>query len=413
MKNLTTLGKIFLVLVLTVMLFSTSCQGKKEPKPDLVVWSGFTEAELKVLKERAAQFNKENNLRVSVINVPYNELKIKYQVAAPAGQGPDLITGPNDWVGPFAIADLVSPLNESEFSKEQKEIYNKVSLDAMTYNEEIYGIPFSMETIAIIYNKKLVDHEPQTMDELLQMAEGFNDNEKGKYGFFFEIGNMYFSWPFLSGFGAKIFGETDGKMDVNKIALDSPQTLEGIQYLSDMRNKYKLIPDGATTDMMNGIFFNDNMMFCLNGPWMMGDLKKNNFDFGVMPLPPLPNGKRPSPFVGVQGILLNKMCKNRELAVRFMHYVNKPDNQKMLSLATGRVPSRKDTLELIQDQKEILIFAEAASYGTPMPNHPAIGQVWGPIGELLKLVIIDKKDPKKVLQVQVKRIKSDIQRMME
>lgn len=400
--------------MITALLFLTSCQGKKEPEADLVLWSGFDNVdEFNVLKTRAETFGKANNLKILVIKVPFQELKIKYQVAAPAGQGPDLITGPQDWIGAFAVAELIMPLTNAEFPQEQKEAYNKVSLEAMTYNDEIYGLPFSMETLAIIYNKKLVDHEPRTMDELLEMAEKFNDTPKGKYGFFFETGNLYFSWAYLSGFGAKIFGEVNGKLDVNQVLLDSPETLAGIQYLSDMRNKYKLIPDGATTDMMNGIFYNDNMLFCMNGPWMLGDLHKRKMDFGVMPLPPLPSGMRPSPFVGVQGVMLNKKCKNRDAAVRFMHFLNEPDAQKAICLSGFRIPARKDVLELISDQKDILKFAEAATYGTPMPNHPAMEQVWEPMGQLLKLVVIDKKNAAEVLKIQVLRIKENIQIMME
>lgn len=414
MKKIGTTGKIILILTFVILLFLTSCQGKKEPAPDLVLWSGFENVnEFNVLRTRAELFGKANNLKILVIKVPFQELKIKYQVAAPAGQGPDLITGPQDWIGAFATAELIMPLTDAEFTQEQKDAYNKISLEAMTYNEEIYGLPFSMETLAIIYNKKLVDHEPQTMDELLEMAGKFNDTEHGKYGFFFEIGNLYFSWGYLAGFGSRIFGETNGKMDVNKVELDSPETLAGIQYLYDMRNKHKLIPDGATTDMMNGIFFNENMMFCMNGPWMLGDLRKRNIDFGVMPLPALPSGMRPAPFVGVQGVLLNKKCKNRDAAVKFMHFLNEPEAQKAICLSGFRIPARKDVLELISDQKEILKFAEATTYGTPMPNPPAMEQVWDPMGQLLKLVIIDKQNAAEVLKMQVTRIRENIRIMME
>lgn len=414
MKKIGTTGKIFLILTFVTLLFLTSCQGNKEPEPDLVLWSGFDNVdEFNVLKTRAKTFGEANNLRISVIKVPFQELKIKYQVAAPAGQGPDLITGPQDWIGAFATAELIMPLTPAEFPKEQRDAYNESALKAMTFNDEVYGLPFSMETLAIIYNKKLVDHEPQTMDELLEMAEKFNDTEHGKYGFFFETGNLYFSWAYLGGFGAQIFGETNGKLDVNKVMLDSPETLAGIQYLSDMRNKYKLIPDGATTDMMNGIFHNDNMMFCMNGPWMLGDLHKKKMEFGVIPIPPLPNGKRPTPFVGVQGVMLNKKCKKRDAAVRFMHFLNEPDAQMAICKSGFRIPARKDVLELIQDEKDILKFAEATTYGTPMPNPPAMEQVWEPMGQLLKLVIIDKKDAAEVLKMQVQRITENIKIMME
>jgi arabinogalactan oligomer/maltooligosaccharide transport system substrate-binding protein len=164
---------------------------------------------------------------------------------------------------------------------------------------------------------------------------------------------------------------------------------------------------------MNGIFFEKNLQFSINGPWVMADLRKKGINFEVMPMPPLENGQRPRPFLGLQGVMLNQQTKHRELAVRFMHYVNQPENQKKMCLASGRIPSRIDTLDLIKDQTEILKFAEAAKYAYPMPNHPAMGQVWEPMGQALRLVIVDGKDPKEVMKLQVDRIHKNIQMMME
>lgn len=407
--------KFFSVMAASIFLLFifVSCNRSSEPKPDLVLWSGFGDQEYVALKLIIDEYNKEYSRNVSIVKVPFEELKIKYQVAAPAGQGPDLVTGPQDWVGSFAIAQLISPLSEEEFPQEQKDIYNPVGIEVLTYDEEIYGLPISLETLAIIYNKDLIEEEPQTMEELIEKAAAFNNPSEGKYGFFFELGNLYFSWAFLSGFNAKIFGEDKGKININEVLLYSPETLQGFEFLSSLRNQYRLIPDGATTDMMNGVFYNGNMMFCLNGPWMLGELKNKGMNFGVLPLPPLKNGRRPSPFVGVQGLLLNKMVKNRPLAIELMHYINTPENQKKLCLASGRIPSRHDTLNLIKDQTAMLKFAEAAQYGTPMPNHPALAQVWTPMGEALKLIIIDGHDPETVLNIQVKRIVEDIYLMME
>ncbi len=398
------------ILFLFIMI---SCGGESGPTPDVVVWTGMGGEELKALKQIANKFNEKNGVYVSIVNVPFNELKIKYQIAAPAGQGPDLLTGPQDWIGALATADLIDPLKPTEFTQEQQQMYNPVGIDNMKYNGKIYGIPFFLETIAIIYNTDLVTSPPQTMEELLQEASLYNDPDHGRYGFFFEITNLYFAWPFLSAYGVKIFGEKDGKLDVNQILLDSPEAIEATRYLAEFKRKYHLIPQGATTDMMNGIFYNKEMMFCLNGPWMLGDLKKQDIPFDVMPIPPLADGRKPHPFVGVQGIFLNKMAKNRPLAVKFMHFVNEPENQKMLCLASGRIPSRYDTLDLIQDEPAILKFAKAAEDGTPMPNHPAINAVWGPMSEALTLIINEGKDPSTVLPITVKRIKNDIRTMME
>jgi maltose-binding protein MalE len=42
-----------------------------------------------------------------------------------------------------------------------------------------------------------------------------------------------------------------------------------------------------------------------------------------------------------------------------------------------------------------------------------MGQVWEPMGQALRLVIVDGKDPKEVMKLQVDRIHKNIQMMME
>jgi len=404
---------LFLIIFCSVV-FVSSCGGDEGPGPnDIVVWEGMSDKEFTALRSVTEQFKTETGQSVYIIKVPFSELKIKYQIAAPAGQGPDLIIGPQDWIGFFATADLISPLNKSEFSDEQQGSYNPIALQNVSYDRKIYGVPMSMETIAIIYNKKLVPSEPQSMEELLQVASEFDNKDKKQYGFFFEVTNLYYAWPFLAGYGAEIFGETNGKLDQNKVLLNSPQTIEGIKFLLEMKTKYDLIPKGATNDMMNGIFFEKNMPFCLNGPWMLEDVKKQGIDFNVIPIPVLPNGMRPKPFVGVWAVMLNKQVRNRTKAVQLIHYLNKPENQKIICEAGGRIPSRYDALELIDDKDMTHKFAEAAKYGSPMPNHPAMHAVWEPMNNALTLIINEGKAPDQIMKMTVDRINEDIKIMME
>ncbi|MCD4782529.1 MAG: maltose ABC transporter substrate-binding protein [Candidatus Eremiobacteraeota bacterium] len=412
--------KIRIKAITSVVLFSfiflflaASCLRSKEPPPDIVLWTSFGDQELEIVKQIADKFGKKKNKKILVVKVPFNELDIKFQIASPAGQGPDLIIGPHDWVGAFVTAELLSPITESEVSQDQKSKFNQMGIECMTYDSKLYGIPIFLETIAIIYNKKLVQKKPETMEELLETATAFNDPGKDQYGFFYEITNFYYSWPFFSAFGTKIFGETDGKIDVNKILVNSPETIDALNFISKLKNQDKLIPDGATTDMMQSKFFDQRLQFCLNGPWMLGDLKKRGIDFEIIPIPPMKDGRIPKPFVGVQGMMLNAQSKNRGLAIEFMMYLNNPDNQRELSLASGRIPSCKETLVLLKDQENIVKFARAAEVGTPMPTHPAARQVWGPMSEALQLTIIDGKNPEEVMKFQVQRIKKDIKFMME
>ena len=395
--------------------FTGTVYGKDKPalKEDLLIWTHCQDEELAVIRKQAEKFGKENNIKTLVMNLPFYKFKKTFRMSAELGKGPDMIICPNDWIGDLAEEGIITPLTDEELTVDQRKSYNQPGLMAMSYKGKIYGLPHLLETVAVIYNKKLLDKEPATMNELLEMASSFNNKHHGKYGFFFDVTNFYFSWPFMSGYGAKIFARVDGKQDPRKLTLDSPETLEGIKYLISFRTKYGLIPDNPTTDRMSNIFLKGKMLFCLNGPWMLLDLRKNKVEYGVLPLPPLPNGERPHPFVGVWGSLLNKSCKNRKMAVSFMNYLNKPENQKELCLAARRIPAGKETLNLIKDEKDILGFAQAASYGVPLSTLPAMGQVWDPMLTVLKSVVLEGKKPEITLTQQVKLIEENIKMMTQ
>lgn len=370
--------------------------------------------EIKVLREIAAEFEKETALTVRVEEVPYGEFRVKYQTAAPAGLGPDLITGPQDWIGPMVIAQLIDNLTPSDISTDELKAYNEISLKCLTFDGNLYGLPFFLETIALIYNKDLVKKLPKTMEEVCQIAKEITENAEKtgekKYGIAFEMDNFYFAWPFLSGFGAYIFNDKTGVIDPEDIGLSNDGAITACRYLQKIKD---LSPGGVNTDMANGLFKEGKIAFIINGPWVVNDYKLAGVPLGVIPLPKLPNGEYPHPFVGVQGIMLNKKATHRDNAIKFMKYLNRPENQEKLYNASGRIPSRMDVLEKVMNDGEIKQFAYAAKLGFAMPNHPAINAVWEPMHQALKLILFDKEDPAVVLPQTVKNIKKDIKIMME
>ena len=188
-----------IILLAIVLVLLPSCQGDSGPAPDLVLWTGMGDQELAVLRKITEEFNVKNGLHVSIVKVPFNELKIKYQIAAPAGQGPDLVIGPQDWIGAMATADIIEPLTPGELTDEQKEGYNPKSLESMTYQGKMYGLPMLMETLAIIYNKKLVSKPPETMEELIQAAVDYKAGDKDRFGFFLRSHQLLFRLAFPGG----------------------------------------------------------------------------------------------------------------------------------------------------------------------------------------------------------------------
>ena len=70
------------------------------------------------------------------------------------------------------------------------------------------------------------------------------------------------------------------------------------------------MPAATNTDVMEGKFKSGDAAMVIDGPWAVQGFRTAGVNFGVAVLPKLPNGKPSAPFVGVQGLFVNKFSKN-------------------------------------------------------------------------------------------------------
>ncbi|MFH1453444.1 MAG: maltose ABC transporter substrate-binding protein [Armatimonadota bacterium] len=408
---------VFVSFVIIVLMFSflitlISCK-KKDGKQTLTVWTALEQKELETLKEITRDFAKKEDINVVVTQIPMADFVLKYQVATPAGFGPDVITAPHDIIGCLSLAGILSPLSEKEFPASLRKKFAPVSVNSVTFDNKIYGMPFSMESIAIIYNKDLVPYVPETMEDMVNMAKNLTKDDQ--YGFLYQMddtGNFYFCWPIFSGLGAYIFNNDNGKLDINDIGLDKKGAVKAIDYLKYLRQS-GIMPMSVRTDTSREFFNKGKAAFIINGPWALSEVRKNNINYGVMPFPKFKNGKQPGPFVGVWALMLNPEANNRKLALKFMKYFNQPDNQLRIFNASGRIPTRVELNEEVSKNKDAKGFMESAKAGTPIPNHPAMNPVWDHMSRTIIIVIDGKEPADKALDYAVKVIKEDINCMIE
>lgn len=400
------------VILLCLLIFVNSC-AQKNKKTTLNIWTALEQKELETLKEIASDFAKKKNINVVVTQIPMADFQLKYQVAAPAGFGADVITAPHDMVGNLSLAGLIAPLSKKDFPENLQKKFNPVAVKAVTSDSKIYGMPFSVEAIAIIYNKDMVPHKPQTMDELVSMAKKLTYGDQ--YGFLLQLddtGNFYFSWPFFSGFGAYIFKNNNGALDINDIGLANKEAVEAANYLKYLRN-IKIMPMSVRTDTSREFFNKGKAAFIINGPWSLSEIKKNKINYGIMGFPKLNNGKYPGPFVGVWALMLNPESKNKTIAVEFMRYFNLPENQIKIFNASGRIPTRTELYDVIKNNEDVRGFLESITHGVPTPNHPAMNTVWDHISRTIILIVDGKQDAEKALTDAVTFMKEDIKSMMQ
>jgi arabinogalactan oligomer/maltooligosaccharide transport system substrate-binding protein len=359
----------------------------------ILVWSHLTEKEVDEVRTLANTWAKQTGNTVEVI---YDQSGFQeFATAATAGAAPDLMYGiAHDNLGPFWKAGLLQEVPAGSINEAD---YVKNSLDAVTFEGRRFGVPVSMESIGLFYNRKLVPTAPTNWNDFVTAASA--------KGFQYDVKNFYFSYGFLGGEGGYIFANKNGTLDPTDIGLNNAGAVRGLTLIGDFTNRFKWMPQDVNSDMAKANFQSNKIALYLSGPWDVKGFQDAGVDFGVAPMPTLDNGKPFQPFVGVQAAFVWSGSKVSAQATDLMTYLN-ANAPKPLFTTGNRIPvqTKFQNDPDVKANANMSAFTVSATNGTPMPNIPAMGAVWDPAAKMLDLVTTAKATPKAAADDAVKTI---------
>jgi len=348
-------------------------EASKEPVT-LKMWE--SDGPEKTFMEEAAKEYTALNPHVTLTYEPvgHTDAAQKLTLDGPAGVGADIFAAPHDKLGEMVSQGLIL---EASNPDEIKASFVDPAIKGVTYDGKVYGYPTGVETYALFYNKKLVTTVPQTWDEVVAFCKTFNDPKAGKYGISWDVGNAYFSYIFLSSFGADLFGP-DGT-DKAQHMVNSDAAIKGMEYFQGLRKQILDVAQADLTgDFMNAGFQDGKVAMVITGPWSISGYKEAGVDFGVAALPKFPDqANPPASFSGIRGLYVSAFSKYPEEAQKFAEFcISKAMLEKRYEI-TSQIPPRKDIT--ITDEHNAGILAQAA-FAKPMPSIPAMGQYWPAMG---------------------------------
>lgn len=337
---------------------------------DLVIWAD--ELRSAVLQPYAEAFGEDNGISVAIQELTFDDIRDQVQVAAPAGEGPDLIVGAHDWLGELVTNGLIAPADLSGIEDE----FEEVAVQAFTYEGQTYGYPYATENVALFRNPELVPDAPATWEELEQVVLDLQDAGEVRQGIAWptEPADPYHNYPIVTALGGYVFGiADDGSYDASDLGIDADGTIAAGEKYREMIESGVLSPD-VSYDLMIDLFSSGDAAFMITGPWAQDAVSA--IDFEVTPIPPV-DGGTPQAFVGVQGMMVSAFSENELLAQTFAReFMTDVDAQLELFEAGGRPPALTAALDQISDDPVLVAFGEAGADGLPMPAIPEMGSVW-------------------------------------
>ncbi|ALN71246.1 ABC transporter substrate-binding protein [Aureimonas sp. AU20] len=351
-------------------ILSTLTLGGAAFAGEVVWWTpNFNEARA---RELVGKFQESHpGITVNLQITTTDGLPQRVLTALQSGAAPDIIDVQHGWVTGYAQNDLVLPLDD--VLKDRSD-YVPASLDYVTYDNKLWGMPYRIESLAVLYNRKHFTEAgldpakpPQTWEELQAAAKALTRD--GRSGFAItgggEVGNTIFrSMPFMWMNGGGILSQ-----DGSKVLVNSLETVAAVQFYTDFY-KNKLSP--ASTLENDGtanrrLFIAEKVSMYQAGQFDVKSIQTENpnIDIGVMTVPH-PAGKDTAAVLGGWSFVVPKDARNPDEAKVLVGFLSESANQGFL---TDTFPARVSAMDLPRFSDPILqVYKQMLPFGRPVPN---------------------------------------------
>jgi multiple sugar transport system substrate-binding protein len=338
-----------------------------------VVWwtPNFNEARARELVTKFQETHPDITVNLQITTT--DGLPQRVLTALQSGAAPDIIDVQHGWVNGYAENNLVIPLDDV---LQDREDYVPAALDYVTKDGQLWGLPYRIESLAVIYNKGHFfeagldpENPPQTWDELVAAAQALSTD--GRSGFAItgggEVGNTIFrSLPFIWMNGGGIISE-----DGTEVLVNSPETVAAVEFYT---NFYKNGQSPSSTLENDGtanrrLFIAETVSMYQAGQFDVNSIKTENpaIDIGVMVMPH-PEGQDTAAILGGWSFVVPADAKNPDEAKILLGFLSEGENQGFL---TDTFPARVSAMELPRFDDPILqVYKEMLPFGRPAPAHP-------------------------------------------
>ncbi len=380
---------------------AVACHAVAAAEPRLLVWINGDKG-YNGLQKVGDAFERASGVKV-VVQHPEGATD-KFQAAAAAGKGPDIMCWAHDRVGEWAKSGLIVPVRPNRRIRAE---IDDTAWAAFTYRGQTWGYPLAIEAIGLIVNKALVPEPPKSFEALIELDRQLQAASGGKTrAILWAYNNSFFSWPLLAGPGGYVFGR-DAKGDLNPkdVGVNTPGAVQGAQMLERLI-KDGHMPRGARYAEMEGAFAKGQVAMMINGPWAWDNARKVGIDFTVAPIPSI-GGKPSKPFVGVLGCMITAPSRLKDVAREFLeNHLLKVDALKTVAADVPLgVPANKAYYEELSRDPKIAATMANARAGEPIPNIPEMGRFFPAVDAALEAITNGLQSPQDALDGASARMK--------
>lgn len=372
----------FLAIGLLIVLVGLSGCGSRTNESDrVVIWHQMRPDERDILQRQIKRYMREHaGVEIVELYKETEELRNGYVIGAIAGQGPDLVYGPSDPIGVYEATKTIRPL-ESLFADSYLTLFDSSAL--VRYRGHLYQIADKIGNhLALVYNKKYVSHPPETDEQLILLCQviqeqhGYTAGRPNVYGLTWNYTEPFFFIPFYTGYGGWVFAE-DGVTPM----LDNAAMVKALNFVRDLRDKYKIVPGEADYEIADALFKDGKAAMIINGDWSWAGYAQRGLEIGVASLPLIrETGLWCAPMTSPKGYSVNVNVPDEKipLVVNLLKYLLSVENQLETVKELNTAPTLRSLYEdpVVKENEILKNSLLQIQRGKPMPVVPEMRAVW-------------------------------------
>ena len=422
----------FVAIVLLAGLVLSACtpkptaaaEQKNEPvQLKMTIWGSSSDPE--VYRTRLDLFEAKNpTIKVELVYIP-SDYAQKVQTMIAGGTSPDIIQLAEDVHG-YSSKGQILPLNDyvTKYNVNLNERFGTGGLvAAYSRDGKLYAMPDRGGALILYYNKAMFDAaglsyptKDWTWTEFLDAAQKLTIREGDQvkqYGF--AAGDW---WPWWMSF---IYQNGGQVLDANgKPALDTPETVEALQFYVDLVYKYKVAPSPTDyanlgTNSPDPLFAQGKVAMITTGFWNVGSLQQvPDLKWDIAPLF---KQKKSATVMFGSGLAISKDSKHPEEAFKVIEFLTSEEGQMPIVEMKQDMPANLKVLASDTFKNtawsatpiRMETMLESAQMALPLPIAPQWNEMQKVFGDNLAEVFLGKAE----VAPAVKSIQQELEQLLK
>jgi multiple sugar transport system substrate-binding protein len=409
-------SNLLFIFIFAILQLSCGRKGTSDSNK-IVYWSSNNSDEITFAKQIVENWNKNNpNKQVTFQPVPEGQSSEEVILAAVVGETtPDIYS--NMWQGDVELyaranrliaLDSLSGFMDFIYLRCDSEVVKEIT----SSDGHIYQIPWKINPIMLIYNKKIFssigyNDPPVTYSQFIDAARKLKFGQgTTKWIGYAEVIETW--WQRLFDFYPLYLAASGGAPLIknNQVAFNNKYAIQTFAFLKQLFDNGYMPRERISA--RSDPFLSSSIATRFTGPWEIAHAEKFKppgfeYSFSFLPSPDDFKGNKYT-YGDTKNIVIFNTCKNKQLVWEFLKYLLSEDNDLLLLKTTNQIPRRKDLttnpkyLDYFENIPMMMNFAKQAKFVKGPESCQVLKEVFDAISsEYEACVVYGKKSPEQAV----------------